>query len=81
MISKHIAEPLTPPNQIRKEINDQISETIEIMMRKDPKQRIGVQELRSLLKSFLPNVDKPQPNRNDLTLKQRDASHQASESS
>ncbi len=28
-----------------------------------------------------PNVDKPQPNRNDLTLKQRDASHQASESS
>ncbi len=29
----------------------------------------------------IPNVDKPQPNRNDLTLKQRDASHQASESS
>ncbi len=29
----------------------------------------------------LPNVDKPQPNRNDLTLKQRDASHQASGSS
>ncbi len=29
----------------------------------------------------MPNVDKPQPNRNDLTLKQRDASHQASESS
>ncbi len=31
--------------------------------------------------SHKPNVDKPQPNRNDLTLKQRDASHQASESS
>ncbi len=30
---------------------------------------------------IIPNVDKPQPNRNDLTLKQRDASHQASESS
>ncbi len=30
---------------------------------------------------YIPNVDKPQPNRNDLTLKQRDASHQASESS
>ncbi len=30
---------------------------------------------------LVPNVDKPQPNRNDLTLKQRDASHQASESS
>ncbi len=35
-----------------------------------------------LLLPFLkPNVNKPQPNRNDLTLKQRDASHQASESS
>ncbi len=34
-----------------------------------------------LLTVSQPNVDKPQPNRNDLTLKQRDASHQASESS
>ncbi len=32
-------------------------------------------------KRIIPNVDKPQPNRNDLTLKQRDASHQASGSS
>ncbi len=34
-----------------------------------------------LNEQLIPNVDKPQPNRNDLTLKQRDASHQASESS
>ncbi len=39
------------------------------------------QGLPSIFWFTLPNVDKPQPNRNDLTLKQRDASHQASESS
>ncbi len=39
------------------------------------------QDYGRLVLGLYPNVDKPQPNRNDLTLKQRDASHQASESS
>jgi len=55
MVSKHISEPLTPPNQVRKDISKQISETIEIMMNKDPRKRFEIQELKSILKSFLPS--------------------------
>jgi serine/threonine protein kinase len=56
MISKHVSEPLTPPSQIRRDINSQISETIEIMMRKDPKQRYELSELKRVLKPYLPSV-------------------------
>ncbi len=49
----------------------------DILSFQDPRIKI----IESKLFNLSPNVDKPQPNRNDLTLKQRDASHQASESS
>ncbi len=53
----------------------------ELLLKVDSIATFWVQDGKSITIQTEPNVDKPQPNRNDLTLKQRDASHQASESS
>jgi serine/threonine protein kinase len=52
MISKHIAEPLTSPSDIRKEIPEDISELIKVMMNKDPKKRFSLHEVISVLNAI-----------------------------
>ena len=53
MVSKHISEPLTPPHLVRKDLPESISRLIEIMMKKNPKERYGIQKIKSEIQDIL----------------------------
>ena len=53
MVSKHIAEPLTAPHLLRDDVPKNVSEIIEGMMKKNPKDRCGLQEVQSKLHAIL----------------------------
>ena len=53
MVSKHISEPLVPPCTMRRELPESISELIQIMMRKNPKERYELSEVKNKLHAIL----------------------------
>ena len=53
MISKHISEPFVPPHLTKKDVPERISKIIECMMKKNPKERYELQDVKNELNDIL----------------------------